>query len=961
MAEKSEKRRIYLYINGKEVEDNLKSLTSTSRQLKNEIAKLTPGTDDFIQKSKELQQVNGRISSINKEVKGLGGVFGSLKTAVSSNLFTMVSWGAAIGAAGSIIKGAYKTIADFDESVANLAKTTGLSKDAARDLAKEVIKIDTRTPVSQLIELASAAGRLNVKAEDIVAFTRSADMAFVALGDSLTGNAEEIGTTLGKIAGNFDLEKKYGIGEAINKIGSSLNDLGAKSKAAEGPIVDFTQRLAGVASQSGLTLPDVQALGALFDESGQSIEVAATTMNTLLPAMGKDVEKFAKVANMNVDEFAALMRDKPMEALKAVAIGAKSSEKGLVGLSETLTNYGVDSARSASIVGVLSDKTDRLTELQQIANGAFEDGTSLMNEFAVKNDTLSAKTEKLSKNWDILIIGIEDGSGIIGNSLSNIIDKVSETFTGISLLTDSTIGWEDKLKIIGNTATSFFNYFLKGVSMILPIIDKIAGTDLAGAIEIPQMELASTKIEALSNAVNKLTLEQLESKKAGLEDLFIKAGMSADEAAKKVDKLILVKKDSSKINSELKDTETTTHKKTIEEIEAEEKAAKKLSDEKIKANKKAAEEEVKEKQKLAENIDKLREEAKLKAMDDDQAAVERVYLKYEKLMEADLLNEEQKKELQLLRNEELDILDQEQEAKRIEKDQKAIEDKAALQLELDNVGLLGMAKELADADAKYQALYEKAKKNNLDTAGLTKAHEDEIVAITLKGNKQVADDDEKVRKQRNENAQMVLGGAADLAANLSTLYEKGSAEQKALAKAAVVIDGARAVMQILGTTYTGFAGIDVPLRIAGIAGVAIQTANQLSAISNAKYDKGGFTGNGFGSPDGSGYKVAGVVHEDEWVAPKWMTSSPQFADTINALEYARQTKTGFAAGGYATTSTTTPTPNFDNGSMALTNAINNLNAHLAVGIKAEAIIDQNGLLNIQTGLNEIYDKQKLLK
>ena len=61
--------------------------------------------------------------------------------------------------------------------------------------------------------------------------------------------------------------------------------------------------MAGVASQANISVTDIAALGALFNSTGQSVEVAATTLNTLLPAIGKDIEKFANVAGVNIEEF----------------------------------------------------------------------------------------------------------------------------------------------------------------------------------------------------------------------------------------------------------------------------------------------------------------------------------------------------------------------------------------------------------------------------------------------------------------------------------------------------------------------------------------------------------------------------------------------------------------------------------------------------------------------------------
>lgn len=67
------------------------------------------------------------------------------------------------------------------------------------------------------------------------------------------------------------------------------------------------------------------------------------------------------------------------------------------------------------------------------------------------------------------------------------------------------------------------------------------------------------------------------------------------------------------------------------------------------------------------------------------------------------------------------------------------------------------------------------------------------------------------------------------------------------------------------------------------------------ATSYTYYAKGGFTGNGYGTPDHTGYKPAGIVHENEWVAPKWMIN--QNPSLFRGLENVRQNGS-FAQGGY---------------------------------------------------------------
>ncbi len=61
----TETRTVNLFINTKGASASIKELTNDERKLRNEIALLSPGTDAFIQKSKQLKQVKDRL----KEVK----------------------------------------------------------------------------------------------------------------------------------------------------------------------------------------------------------------------------------------------------------------------------------------------------------------------------------------------------------------------------------------------------------------------------------------------------------------------------------------------------------------------------------------------------------------------------------------------------------------------------------------------------------------------------------------------------------------------------------------------------------------------------------------------------------------------------------------------------------------------------------------------------------------------------
>ncbi|WP_185274724.1 phage tail tape measure protein [Chryseobacterium indologenes] len=118
-----------------------------------------------------------------------------------------------------------------------------------------------------------------------------------------------------------------------------------------------------------------------------------------------------------------------------------------------------------------------------------------------------------------------------------------------------------------------------------------------------------------------------------------------------------------------------------------------------------------------------------------------------------------------------------------------------------------------------------------------------------------------------------------------------------------------------------------PANYALAAAVGVLGAIQIATIAaqplpeKPSFDTGGFTGNGFGSPDASGFKAAGIVHENEWVAPKWMLEDPKTANVIDYLESVRTGKTkpmaegGFSSDNNTSTAGTSASQNSNNDSI----------------------------------------------
>ena len=103
--------------------------------------------------------------------------------------------------------------------------------------------------------------------------------------------------------------------------------------------------------------------------------------------------------------------------------------------------------------------------------------------------------------------------------------------------------------------------------------------------------------------------------------------------------------------------------------------------------------------------------------------------------------------------------------------------------------------------------------------------------------------------------------------------------------------------------YPGPAGIALASVVGALGAAQIGIIAAQPLPEKESYAAGGFTGSGFGSPDRTGFKPAGIVHENEYVTPKWMLENPVVADVVGWMESVRTGRIslpkGYADGGIA--------------------------------------------------------------
>lgn len=396
---------------GESVERTLRDLSAASpRELQRTLRELNRqmesgnirrGSEDWDRYTEAVRRTRGELQRIRDEQReqlsltrqlsgaaGLGGLVYMADRAV-----------AAFTSARDAVDRYVEAYARMDEAESQVVKYTGMDKEEVRALNEDLKKMDTRTPREQLNALAGDAGRLGITArEDILDFVDAADKINVALGEDL---GEDAVKQIGKLALMFGENDRLGLRGAMLATGSAINEVAQNSSAAEPFLVDFTARVAGAGRQAGISQADILGFASVMDENMLRSETSATAFQNIMVKMFQEPAKFAQIAGLNVKGFSRLVEEDANEALLRFT-AALSAKGGLAELAPLFDKMKLDGQGATAVLSVMAGKIDDIRQRQQLANQAYEEGTSIVEEFNVQNNTVQAALDKARNNAEEL-------------------------------------------------------------------------------------------------------------------------------------------------------------------------------------------------------------------------------------------------------------------------------------------------------------------------------------------------------------------------------------------------------------------------------------------------------------------------------------------------------------------------------------------------------------------------------
>ena len=400
---------IVIKINGKEVTDTFSGLRSEVKKLSSELKDLTPGTELFEKKVQELknvqkrfEEVKGEIQSVKKAVEesvkpveeltkktsSLGSIFSSVfKANIATSLFE--------GLLGKF-RSSTDELLKISDLMTGVEKTTGLASEQVRQLWNEFDNLNTRTSKQELLNIAQIGGRLGITdKEQIKEFTEQIDKIYVALGDSFQGGLEEVTTKVGKLKNLFEETRNQNYGEALNAIGSALNELGANGSSSEQNITDFATRIGALPGVLKPSIEKTLGLGAAFEESGIDAEVASSGYSRFMSVAGNNIAAFAKQMKLTTKEASELFNTHPEEFF--LRFGESMKGLGAEQTAGVLKGLKLNTLEVQKTLGTAGDNADRFRSLMALSGQAMQDGTSIQNEFNKVNENTAAIWEKIKK------------------------------------------------------------------------------------------------------------------------------------------------------------------------------------------------------------------------------------------------------------------------------------------------------------------------------------------------------------------------------------------------------------------------------------------------------------------------------------------------------------------------------------------------------------------------------------
>lgn len=389
--------------------DNLS--TTSLRKLRTALAsaKKVLGTtfqDDpnLKKKQQDVKTLQAQIDKLTGSVHKQSGAWGT----ALKNLTAYVGLFGAFNMIKSKLTDVLKLNFQYSDSLANVRKVSNLSMDSVNDLSRMLAKVDSRTSLEGLTQLAYVGSRMGMGkygAEGLAEFAQASDRVNVALKEDLGDDAM---LTLSKFVETMGEVEKHGgnISSAFDAVSSSIFKLASTSTANGNSILEFARRLTGLAKVSHITSDQLLGLASASDSLMLMPEVASTAFGKLISSLWTNYHDIEKMLGMQEDSLKGMMeKGQTMQAL--VTVLEHVSNKNLNSMDAYFKEFGSDGQRLKQVVVTMAQNVDVLKSHLKESSEAYEDATAVQKEYSIQQETAQALLERANNMWSKAFVNPE--------------------------------------------------------------------------------------------------------------------------------------------------------------------------------------------------------------------------------------------------------------------------------------------------------------------------------------------------------------------------------------------------------------------------------------------------------------------------------------------------------------------------------------------------------------------------
>ena len=366
----------------KQLEKNTRELKNQSKELAAQMLvmerngqKNSKAYRELASKYKEVtraaQQGDAQLKKIDSTVGDNFRNVGNYKNAIGGLKNALGQLGLAFGI-GTVVRGAFNVVKDFDQGMANLASVIGKSRGEIQALEEDAKRLGatTRFTATQVAEMQTEFAKLGFNDQEILNATESTLALAGATGTDLARATAVAGGTLRGF--NLDSKEMQRVNDVMAK-SFSTSALGMENFA------ESMKYVAPVANAAGMSIEETTAMLGKLADNGIKGSQAGTALRRIISEMAKTGKPTS-------------------EALKEIA------DAGIT-LTDAQDEVGRSAQTALLVLAKNMDGVDKLTKTYENAEGAAKEMAD------TQLNTIGGSLDLLTSAWEGYILGVNEASG----------------------------------------------------------------------------------------------------------------------------------------------------------------------------------------------------------------------------------------------------------------------------------------------------------------------------------------------------------------------------------------------------------------------------------------------------------------------------------------------------------------------------------------------------------------------